>query len=157
MNPCPCGYLGHFSGRCRCGADAIARYRARISGPLLDRIDLHVDVPALLDEDYDTAARGEASRAVRERVCKARDRQLHRQGVANARLGSGEIEERARPDGHARRMLRDATSRLGLSARAHHRLLKVARTLADLDDCARVGEAHLGEALRYRGARGTGA
>ena len=151
MNPCPCGYLGHFSGKCRCGESVVANYRRRISGPLLDRIDLHVDVPALRDEDFASAPRGEPSSAVRERVSRARSRQLARQGVPNARIPSGEVEERSRPDTAARRVLRHAATELGLSARAHHRVLKVARTLADLEGRERVGEAHMSEALRYRG------
>jgi magnesium chelatase family protein len=157
MNPCPCGYAGHFNGKCRCSEQVIARYRNRLSGPLLDRIDMHVDVPALRDEDFDTAARGEGSGAVRARVGRARHRQLERQGVANARIASGEIDERARPDRAARQLLRHAATRLGLSARAHHRVMKVARTLADLDGCARVNDAHMGEALYYRGLRGPSA
>jgi magnesium chelatase family protein len=153
MNPCPCGYAGHFSGKCRCGEDAIARYRSRISGPLLDRIDMHVDVPALPDEDFESATPGEASSVVRERVIRARQCQLERQGAANARIASGEVEERARIDVQARLLLRHAASRLGLSARAHHRVLRVARTLADLDGSARVNGDHMGEALHYRGFR----
>jgi magnesium chelatase family protein len=151
MNPCPCGYLGHFSGKCRCGEQVIANYRRRISGPLLDRIDLHVDVPALKDEDFAAAKRGEPSSAVRERVARCRARQIERQGVPNASIASGEVDERARPDARARLVLRNAATRLGLSARAHHRVLKVARTLADLEECEAVGEKHMAEALRYRG------
>jgi magnesium chelatase family protein len=151
MNPCPCGYLGHFSGKCRCSEGRIAHYRSRISGPLLDRIDLHVDVPALRDDDFAAAARGESSNGVRERVSRSRARQLERQGVPNARIASGEVEERARPDREARLLLRHAATRLGLSARAHHRVLKVARTLADLEGHEGVSEANLSEALRYRG------
>jgi magnesium chelatase family protein len=150
MNPCPCGYLGHFARQCRCTPDMVARYRSRISGPLLDRIDLHVEVPALKPGELTGASRSEGSSAVRERVARARTRQLERQGMANARLAGGDIEARARPDVDAARMLRDATSSLALSARAHHRVLKVARTVADLEECARVGEQHVAEALRYR-------
>ena len=150
MNPCPCGYLGHFSGRCRCSPDVVARYRSRISGPLLDRIDLHVEVPALGDADLAAAVPGERSRAVRGRVMRAHERQLRRQGVANARLAGREIEERSRPDAEARQLLREATARQMLSARAHHRVLKVARTVADLDDSAHVHASHVAEALRYR-------
>jgi magnesium chelatase family protein len=157
MNPCPCGYLGHFSGKCRCGEQVIANYRRRISGPLLDRIDLHVDVPALKDEDFSGACRGEASSAVRERVSRCRARQVERQGVPNARIPSGDVEERARPDARVRLVLRHAATQLGLSARAHHRVLKVARTLADLEGRERVSEANLNEALRYRGLAGAGA
>jgi magnesium chelatase family protein len=151
MNPCPCGYLGHFSGKCRCSPDRIAQYCSRISGPLLDRIDLHVDVPALKDEDFVSAPRGEASGVIRERVGRSRARQLARQGVPNARIPSGDVDSRVRPDHQARLLLRQAATQLGLSARAHHRVLKVARTLADLEGRERVNSADLGEALRYRG------
>jgi magnesium chelatase family protein len=153
MNPCPCGYHGHPGGRCRCSPGMIAHYRSRISGPLLDRIDLQVEVPVLGEADYLEAAKGEPSRVVRARVARARVRQLERQGVPNARLGGTEAEERAPLDARARSLLREAISRLQLSGRARHRVLKVARTVADLEGCARVGEAHLAEALIYRGAR----
>ncbi len=129
---------------------AVERYRQRISGPLLDRIDLHVEVPALSEEDFARAAPGEASGPVRERVARARLGQLERQGAVNARLLGVEIAQRARPDAKALRVLRDAASRMALSARAHDRVLKVARTIADLDGAARVGERHVAEALRYR-------
>ena len=142
--------LGHFALQCRCGPDLIVRYRSRISGPLLDRIDLHVEVPALAAGDLEGASPGERSSGVRERVTRARNLALARQGAPNARLSGGEIEARARPDPESMRLLRDATSRMSLSARARHRVLKVARTVADLDasDCVR--SSHLAEALRYR-------
>ena len=151
MNPCPCGYLGHYTARCRCTPQAVARYRERISGPLLDRIDLHVEVAALPASDLTSPSRGEASGAVRERVLRARMRQLERQGVANARLAGRAAELHARADARANDFLRRASASMALSARSHHRVLKVARTIADLDGCARVGEAHVAEALRYRG------
>jgi len=149
MNPCPCGYLGHYSGRCRCGPESVARYRSRISGPLLDRIDLHVPVPPLPASEL-AEAPGEASRIVRERVGRARCRQLERQGVANARLTGSHAEQHARADAKASDFLREASARMALSARSHHRVLKVARTIADLEGCARVSAAHVAEALRYR-------
>jgi magnesium chelatase family protein len=152
MNPCPCGYLGHFSQQCRCSPDTVWRYRARLSGPLLDRIDLHVEVPALSAADLAQAPRGEGSGAVRERVVRARDRQLSRQRVPNARLEGHEVEARARPFAAARKLLRDADASMMLSARAHHRVLKVSRTIADLEGSERVSEDHIAEALRYRGA-----
>jgi magnesium chelatase family protein len=151
MNPCPCGYLGHYTARCRCVPDAIARYRSRISGPLLDRIDLHVDVPALAAEELSGAASGESSNAVRERVMRARARQLERQGMANAQLAGRTAERHARVDARAADFMRRASAAMALSARSHHRVLKVARTIADLEACARVGEGHVAEALRYRG------
>ena len=154
--PCPCGYLGHFSGRCACTPDRIASYRSRISGPLLDRIDLQVEVPALRDIDLAEAPAGEASSSVRQRVEAARDRQLDRQSRANARLSGGEVERWCAPDAAARRLLRDALSRLSLSARSFHRVLKVARTIADLAGRPGVGAGDVAEALAYRSAdRGT--
>jgi magnesium chelatase family protein len=153
--PCGCGYLGHYSGRCRCTPDEIARYRARISGPLLDRIDIQVEVPALPEADLVSEQRGESSKAVRERVESARRMQLRRQGSPNAHLTGREIEERARVDAQGRRLLRDAISRLGLSARGHHRVLKVARTIADLRQSSEVGSQDAAEALRYRGISAT--
>ena len=153
MNPCACGYLGHYSGRCRCTPDQILRYRNRISGPLLDRIDLHVEMPALAHADLVEAPPGEPSKAVRERVARAREIQLRRQGAPNAQLAGREIEGRAQADAEGRRLLREAISRLGLSARAHHRVLKLARTIADLEQSVAVLPRHLGEALRYRGVQ----
>jgi magnesium chelatase family protein len=150
MNPCPCGYLGHFSVVCRCSPDRIVQYRSRISGPLLDRIDLHVEVPALDPDDLMLEARGEPSSAVRERVTRARELQLQRQGIPNAQLASGDVEARAAPDSDARKVLRDAAASRVSSARAHHRLLKVARTLADLDAAENVGAKHVQEGLCYR-------
>jgi magnesium chelatase family protein len=150
MNPCPCGYLGHYTARCRCMPDAVARYRARISGPLLDRIDLHVDVPALPAVDLCGAPQGESSGTVRERVVEARRRQVARQGAANARLAGRAAETHARADARANDFLRRASASLALSARSHHRVLKVARTIADLEGRALVGEDHVAEALRYR-------
>ncbi|MBL0142062.1 MAG: YifB family Mg chelatase-like AAA ATPase [Betaproteobacteria bacterium] len=151
MNPCPCGYLGHPSGRCHCTPDQVSRYRGRISGPLLDRIDLHVEVPALPDTDLVSAPFGESSKAVRERVEEAHGMQLRRQGCPNAQLAGREIEERVRLDVEGEKHLRYALSRLGLSARAHHRILKVARTIADLQQRAEVRFGDVAEALQYRG------
>ena len=152
MNPCPCGMLGHHALGCICTPDVVARYRSRISGPLLDRIDLHVDVPSLPVDDLADAPSGERSAVVRERVTCARDRQVERQGVPNGRLSGSEAEERARATLPAQTLLRNASAKLLLSARAHHRVLKVARTIADLEGCEQVGESHVAEALRYRGA-----
>jgi magnesium chelatase family protein len=148
--PCNCGYLGHYSGRCRCTPDQILRYRGRISGPLLDRIDLHVEVPALAEADLVASAQSESSRVVRERVTRARAAQLRRQGAPNAHLAGRAVEERARTDAEGRQLLRCAISGFGLSARAHHRVLRIARTVADLEQCADVLSEHVAEALRYR-------
>jgi magnesium chelatase family protein len=150
MNPCPCGYLGHPSGRCRCTPAEVARYRRRISGPLLDRIDLQIEVPALSEAELAGGAAGEPSCAIRERVAAARARQLGRQGKANAALCGAEIERHCAPDARGASLLRQAIGRLGLSARAYHRVLKVARTIADLDGAARTTAAHVAEAIQYR-------
>jgi magnesium chelatase family protein len=150
MNPCPCGYLGHASGRCRCTPDQIARYRGRISGPFLDRVDIVVEVPALPHEELAAGAPGESSAAVRERVAGAYARQIARQGKANAGLAPREIDTRCAVDATARDMLRRALERLHLSARAYHRILKVARSIADLDDASDIGPPHVAEAIQYR-------
>jgi magnesium chelatase family protein len=133
MNPCPCGYLGHPVRACRCTPDQVARYRGRVSGPLLDRIDLVVEVPTLPPDALERAPAGPASAALRPAIERARAAQRVRQGCANAHLPAGEVDARCAADAEGRRMLREATSRFALSARAYHRVLKVARTLADLD------------------------
>jgi magnesium chelatase family protein len=150
MNPCPCGYLGDPGGRCRCTPDQVARYRGRLSGPLLDRIDLHVEVPRLAEDDLLKAAPGEASASVRARVAAARDRQLARQGKANADLGTREIDSHCPLDDAGGALLKQAIARLNLSARAYHRILKVARSLADLTGDATIGAGHIAEAVQYR-------
>lgn len=150
MNPCPCGYLGHPSGRCRCTPEQVSRYRGRLSGPLLDRIDLHVEVPALPEQDLIGAPAGEPSARVRERVLNARARQLARQGKANAELGSAEIDLHCTPDTEGAALLRQAIHRLNLSARAYHRVLKLARTLADLAGSNDIQATQIAEAVRYR-------
>ena len=150
MNPCPCGYLGHFSGKCRCTPDQVARYRGRISGPLLDRIDIHLEVPAVPQEDLLRQTAGEASRAVRERVEQARAEMMTRQGKENARLTTREIDSYCAPDGKGATLLKQAISRLGLSARGYHRILRIARTIADLAGVERVTDVHVAEAIQYR-------
>ncbi|HXF78377.1 MAG TPA: YifB family Mg chelatase-like AAA ATPase [Usitatibacter sp.] len=151
MNPCPCGYLGHFSHRCKCSPDVVLGYRRRISGPLLDRIDLHVDVPALAPAQLLSAARGEGSHIVAGRVNAARATMLRRQGVANARLDAGECEAACAAGAPVHALLAQAASSLSLSARAYFRVLRVARTIADIAGEACVREAHVAEALGYRG------
>ena len=154
MNPCPCGYLGHASGRCRCTPDQVARYRARISGPLLDRIDLQIEVPSLaadaLPGPRRAAAAGETSDTVRERVAAAKQRQHRRQTKANAWLDVKEVERWCVPDADGDKLLKSAFARLALSARAYHRILKVARTIADLADSGTLAAPHVAEAIGYR-------
>ena len=142
MNPCPCGHLGDPGGRCRCTPEQVQRYRARLSGPLLDRIDLHVEVPVL-------PSGAPASGEVRERVAEAAARQRER-GAPNARLSGPALEAACALDAESRALLAAAVSRLGLSARAHHRILRVARTIADLAGKETIATAHLAEALGYR-------
>ena len=150
MNPCPCGYLGHPSGRCRCTPDAIARYRARISGPLADRIDIKIEAPSPREQELLAAADGEASDAIRGRVAAARARQLERQGKANALLGTQEIDAHCAVEAEAEALARQAIARLALSARAYHRVLRVARSIADLAGRERIGVAQVAEAIQYR-------
>ena len=150
MNPCPCGYLGHASGKCRCNPDQVARYRSRISGPLLDRIDLQIDVPSLNETELTSAAAGEPSAVVRTRVVAAADAQAQRQSKPNNLLGPQEIEQWCKPDEAGEKLLRQAISRLNLSARAYHRVLKVARTIADLAGSVAISATHIAEAIQYR-------
>jgi len=150
MNPCPCGYLGHPNGRCRCTPDQVARYRRKISGPLLDRIDLQIEVPDVPQEELAGAAKGEASAAVRARVAAARARQLERQGRSNSALAARDMDRHCAPDARGATLLKQAIARLGLSARAYHRVLKVARTVADLAGVPRVAADHVAEAIQYR-------
>ncbi|MHB1140150.1 MAG: magnesium chelatase subunit ChlI family protein [Sulfuricaulis sp.] len=150
--PCMCGFYGDPSGRCRCTPDKVAQYRSRISGPLLDRIDMHIEVPGVPKEillDQKTQG-GESSSAVRERVERARERQRQRSNCINAALGNKQIEETCGLEEEGRRLLEQAIDRLGLSARAYHRVLKVARTIADLAAEETIRPAHLAEAVQYR-------
>jgi magnesium chelatase family protein len=149
MNPCPCGWLG--SARpCRCSPEQVARYQGRLSGPLLDRIDLHVEVPALGRAELLDAPAGEATAPVQARCVAARERALQRQGKANQALQGGEIDLHAALATPAADFLRQAATRLGWSARATHRVLKVARTIADLAGCVSVSAVHVAEAVQYR-------
>jgi magnesium chelatase family protein len=152
MNPCPCGYLGDPSGRCHCTEDQVRRYRNKISGPLLDRIDIHIEVlnnpkDILFNEEY-TAE--ENSETVRRRVIKARKRQLERTGKVNSRLVGKEVEHDCRLDIKGKKLLEQAIDQLGLSARAMHRIMKVSRTIADLAGNDRIELPHLSEAITYR-------
>jgi magnesium chelatase family protein len=150
MNPCPCGYLGHYSGKCKCTPDQVARYRGKISGPLLDRIDIQIEVPAVPQEDLLRAASGESSAAVRERVERSYRRQFDRQGKPNAELAAREVDRHCAPDAAGETLLKQAIVRLNLSARAYHRVLKLARTIADLAGVDTVASSHVAEAIQYR-------
>ena len=150
MNPCPCGRRGERSADCRCDDAAVARYRARLSGPLLDRIDLHVSVSAVPFEQLADAAAGEPSATIRARVVAARERQLARSRVLNAQLRSRDLRLHAALDAASAALLDRAVRGDHLSARGYDRVLRVARTLADLAGCERVERDHVAEALLYR-------
>ena len=150
MNPCACGYLGHFSGRCRCTPDQVARYRGKISGPLLDRIDIQIEVPSLRDEELVSVSHGESTPQVRRRVEAARTLQLGRQGKVNAQLAPRELEKLCALEDPAMALLKQAIARLNLSARAYHRVLKLARTIADLSGRETIGTNQMAEAVQYR-------
>ena len=150
MNPCPCGYLGHYAGKCRCTPDQVARYRGRISGPLIDRIDMLLEVPAVPQDDLLQQAAGEPSSAVRARVGEAHAAQLERQGKTNSALAGKDLDRWCRPDAAAQGLLKQAIGRLNLSARAYHRVLKLARTIADLGKAHSIAAAHVAEAIQYR-------
>ncbi|WP_255414613.1 ATP-binding protein [Spiribacter halobius] len=150
MNPCPCGHLGDPIEPCRCSPDQVNRYRGRLSGPLLDRVDLQVDVPRLTALELAGSDPGEPSAAVRARVIEARERQLRRDGVPAARLTPAALARSCQPDTAARRLLTEAAERLRLSARAWDRCLRIARTIADLAGADQPGEAHVAEAVSYR-------
>ncbi len=154
MNPCPCGYWGSHDRPCNCGTHLMQRYRGRISGPILDRIDLHIEVPALRYEDLRSTQPAEPSAAIRERVIAARDRQIDRyarDGIySNALMRPKHIKKYCKLDGAGDNLLGEAVRRLGLSARAYHRILKVARTIADLDHQEHLAPHHLLEAIQYR-------
>ena len=150
MNPCPCGYLGHFNGKCRCTPDKIARYRGKISGPLLDRIDIQIEVPAVPQDALLKQADGESSSTIQLRTEAARQRALLRQGKPNALLSVSEIDALCVLDEQSAALLQQAITRLSLSARAYHRILKVARTIADLAGSENILTAHIAEAVQYR-------
>ena len=150
MNPCPCGHCGDRSGRCRCTPERIARYRGRISGPLADRIDIKLEVPAPREAELVAPVAGEPSSAIKARVEHARAAQLGRQGKANADLGTREIDRHCNTDRDGDQLLRHALARLMLSARAYQRVLRVARTIADLAGASTIGAEHIAEAIQYR-------
>jgi len=150
MNPCPCGHHGSGSRRCRCTAHELVAYRRRISGPLLDRIDLHVDVPAVAPGLLASGGAGSTSEEVRKRVARARETQARRGVRCNARLRGGALRAHCALDDGGTRILRAAMERLGLSARAHDKVLRVARTIADLECQDALRASHVAEAIQYR-------
>ncbi len=152
MNPCPCGYLGDASGRCHCTAEQVTRYRAKISGPLLDRIDMHLEVPRVSHEILRKGSPGgeESSTQIRQRVVAARNLALARAGKANALLSANEVKQFCGLSEPGHQLLEQAMDKFGLSNRAYHRILKLARTIADLAGCETIGLVHLGEAISYR-------
>ncbi len=154
MNPCPCGYFGHPTIPCTCSPRGVERYLSRVSGPLLDRMDIHIEVPPVEFDELASPARGESSEAVRRRVNAARRVQVERfQGrgySCNADIPAAQLREMCNPTGQADQLLKRAFERFGLSARSYGRVLKVARTIADLDGAERVEAAHAGEAVQYR-------
>jgi len=154
MNPCPCGWRGDPGGRCRCTPEVAARYMRKLSGPLLDRIDIQLEIPALSPAELSARATtsGEASASIAERVEVARARQLRRQGKTNRELSGREVDEVCRPDTDGERLLREAGERFGWSARAYYRVLKVARTIADLAGKDVPNAAQVSEAIQYRRA-----
>ncbi|MCK9213090.1 MAG: YifB family Mg chelatase-like AAA ATPase [Rhodoferax sp.] len=152
MNPCPCGYLGSAQKNCRCTPDQVARYQGKLSGPLIDRIDLHVDVPAVVSSELLQAPGGEPSADIRARCTAARARSVARQGVANQALQGQALEQHLLLDEAAAKFLNVAATRLGWSARSTHRALKVARTIADLAGAHSTQVTHVAEAMQYRRA-----
>jgi magnesium chelatase family protein len=150
MNPCPCGYLGHKVRQCRCTPDQIARYQGKISGPLLDRIDIQIEVPALADDELLTMPRGETSAQISTRVAAARNIALSRQGKANALLAEKDIDTICVLDDAAQTLIKNAMARMALSGRAVHRVLKLARTVADLAGSANISASHVAECIQYR-------
>lgn len=152
MNPCPCGYLGHPAKPCRCTPESIARYRGKISGPLLDRIDLTIEVPALSAAELMQQQAGESSAEVSARVRAVRERQYARQGKVNAALSVTELDETAMVSKEAHETLGGLLEKLSLSARSYHRIMRVARTLADLNSDENVSRAHVLRAVSFRRA-----
>lgn len=157
MNPCPCGYTGDPSRECRCSVPQIQRYRSRISGPLLDRIDIHIEAPALSIKELQNSSPGESSMTIRKRCSNARQIQAARFNDeeepslrCNARMSHSRIREHCKINGEQGRLLEQAMEQLSLSARAYDRILKVSRTIADLAESERIETPHLLEAIQYR-------
>ena len=153
MNPCKCGWYGHPSGRCKCSEAEVHRYHSRISGPLLDRIDLIVEVPALDYEELKRRAPAESSAAVRERVNAAREKQRARfsdRAMSNARMQAKELRAFCAPDAEGEALMKAAFDTMHLTARSYDRILRVARTIADLEGADTIRADHLAEAIQYR-------
>ena len=152
MNPCPCGYYNHPTHACECTPQQVQRYLGKVSGPLLDRIDLHVEVGALAADELINTPPGENTAVIRVRVAVARDRAISRQGSTNQALSGNAIDEQCQLGDAAARFLNTAATRLGWSGRSIHRCLKVARTIADLAGVSQVQVRHVAEAVQYRRA-----
>ena len=155
MNPCPCGYFGDLKRECRCSPVQVQRYRQRISGPLLDRIDLHIEVPAVEYRDVSSDRTEESSNAIRERISLARERQRKRFGKdsktnCNARMSTRQLKQHCRLTDDSNELIRIAMTELNLSARAYDRILKVSRTIADLESAENISAEHVSEAIQYR-------
>ncbi|MBN2572885.1 MAG: ATP-binding protein, partial [Ignavibacteriales bacterium] len=155
MNPCPCGYYTDPTKTCTCTTTQIQKYMAKISGPLLDRIDIHIEVPAVNFKELSSKEKGEESKTIRERVVKARLIQLERfknkkNIFNNADMGTSEVREFCKLDPESSELLKMAMTKLGLSARAYDRILKVSRTIADLDNSENILPQHISEAIQYR-------
>jgi magnesium chelatase family protein len=150
MNPCPCGFYGDSKRECRCSPSMIQRYRNKISGPLLDRIDIHIEVPAVKYKEMAGDTTGEPSEKIRARVEAARAIQRQRFGHANARMTPKEIKQHCRLDDQCQELLKAAMTELNLSARAYDRILKLARTIADLEAAERIQPTHVSEAIQFR-------
>ena len=160
MNPCPCGYLGDPQHACRCSRPQIQRYRSKVSGPLMDRIDIHVEVPAVAFRDLTKAVQGETSEAIRARVTAARDIQYERfrrtRIHSNSQMSSRQLKNHCAIGRDSIKLLEKAIEKLGLSARAYNRILKIARTIADLNNEPQISTNHIAEAIQYRNLDRTG-
>lgn len=154
MNPCKCGWYGHPSGRCKCSPASVMKYRSRISGPLMDRMDILLEVPALDYEELKTTKPAESSAAIKARVDKARERQRSRfagtQIACNAQMEPRQVREYCTLDEQGGALMKKAFDKMGLSARSYDRILRVARTIADLAGCERIEMPHVAEAIQYR-------
>ncbi|WP_210204879.1 ATP-binding protein [Pleionea mediterranea] len=152
MNPCPCGHFGNSRGQCRCTPDQIRRYLLKLSGPFLDRIDLHVEVPLMTKQEFVAKVdpNVETTDQVRKRVDQAHQRQRDRQGKLNGELQAAELEKGLHIEPTAKQFVLDVMEKLGLSARAYHRILRVSRTIADLAEAEQVAQSHVAEAIGYR-------